>query len=163
MNFKFLQTLAIGVAVLSACTALPAQPPSTVTDAQVISIYNKALNGDARSMRIIGEYYNDGSHGFPKDKTQAINCFEIAANHGDISAIQYAGLAYYYGLGRKQSIPLARKYFTKGVSMGDEFSKNRLKEIEKKYGNGATEGLFVGGTNEGRELLNDIWNTPVNF
>ena len=47
--------------------------------------------------------------------------------------------------------------------MGDEFSKNRLQEIEKQYGNGATEGLFVGGTNEGRELLNEIWNTPVNF
>lgn len=159
MKTKHLALTALALSCLVACTSLPEQPPATVTDPSIIEVYNKALAGDANAMQWIGFFYENGGRGFPKDYTKSANCYQLAANKGSVSGMLGIGRAYEYGKGRKESIKLARKYYEKAAATGDYPAKCILKSFTRKYGAASSaDSLFVGGTNEGRQLFNEINN-----
>lgn len=159
MKTKHLALTALALSCLVACTSLPEQPPATVTEPGIIKVYNKALAGDAVALYQIGGFYSGGTHGFPKDNTKAANCYQIAANKGHIDSMVVIATAYEYGLGRKQSIKLARKYYEKAAAKGASHAQYALKRLNKTYGAASSaDSLFVGGTNEGRQLFNEINN-----
>lgn len=159
MKIKHLAFTALALCCFAACTSLPEQPPATVTDPGIIEVYNKALAGDAKSLYRIGMRYSNGSYGFPKDSTTAANCFQLAANKGHVDSMVLIATAYEYGLGRKQSIKLARKYYEKAAATGASHAQYALKRLNKTYGAATSaDSLFVGGTNEGRQLFNEVNN-----
>lgn len=159
MKTKHLAFTALALCCFAACTSLPQQPPATVTDPGIIEVYNKALTGDAVALHWIGFFYEQGSRGFPKDYTRAANCYQISANRGCVSGMLGIGKAYEYGKGRKENLKLARKYYEKAAATGDYAARCILESFTRKYGAASSiDSLFVGGTNEGRQLFNEINN-----
>ncbi len=62
--------LALLAGLLVSC-GLPSKVPPTVTDPQVIALFNRAKAGHGESLYQIGQMYKYGTNGFPKNRSTA--------------------------------------------------------------------------------------------
>ncbi len=125
--------LACAVGAMVSCSQnLSPEPPTSVTNPSVINTYQKALDGDIKSLKTIGKYYNSGLHGFPQSTRKAINAYQMAANLGDVESQCITGAAYLDGNGRMQSDSSARKYLGMAADSGSSRANNLLLELEKR-------------------------------
>ncbi len=131
-NISFLLLALTAGMMVSCSTTLSEQPPKTVTDPSLIASYQKARQGDIKSLKYIAECYSKGKGGFPVSLRQAINCYETAAKLGDVESQRITGSAYMLGKGRIQSYSDARKYFQMAFVQGDRTAARLIDELEER-------------------------------
>ncbi len=76
---------------------------------------------------------DNGEYGMPTDYDRFFQLSMKAYELGDMPAwgIANIGWAYQYGNGVDKDIEMAKKYYKEAADMGDEFSQNKLAELEK--------------------------------
>lgn len=83
----------------------------------------KAENPDFKGMRLAGLMYQNGT-GVAQDYSKAAECFQAAAEAGDVSGAYFLGVLYESGSGVEQSDAEAKKWYEKAVSTVDDFLSN---------------------------------------
>ncbi|GMH46075.1 hypothetical protein BSKO_14039 [Bryopsis sp. KO-2023] len=74
--------------------------------------------GDVEAQTAIGQFFNYGAYGVPRDHQQALHYFNQAAEAEDAGAMSHLGHMYANGLGVEQNNKTALKWFEKGAGEG---------------------------------------------
>lgn len=121
--------------LVSCSSPLPPTPPPSVTDTEVLQVYQKAIEDDAEALRTIGMYCISGRHGFPENKEMAADALERAARLGDAKAQSLMVLFYTRGIGRRTDYSEARKYLRRLYKDGyiKEWEYNRFDTLLDYY------------------------------
>jgi len=69
------------------------------------------------AQRLVGEFYSSGK-GLPKDDSQALKWWRLAANGGDLESFEIIGSAYLNGSGVKPDIQEAERWYRKAYAAG---------------------------------------------
>ena len=90
-----------------------------------------AATGDADAQWQMGVRYHNGE-GVARDDTQAVQWFQLAAEHGNLAA--QGALGAYYWRGRGVPADLSRAYIWSAIAMaqGDEISKSRIEGLSSQ-------------------------------
>lgn len=76
-----------------------------------------AKEGDAPAQRELGRLYAEGT-GVPKDETEAVRWYRLAAGQGDAEAQFLLGVCYAKGLGSPPDPEEANKWFRRAARQG---------------------------------------------
>lgn len=77
----------------------------------------------------LGEMYQ-GGYGVTKDNYEALKWFRKAADQKDRTAYAWMGYMYEFGHGVTKDLSQAKAWYQKGADVGDDYSKNKLKESQ---------------------------------
>lgn len=128
-----LLSASLALFVVASCSStLSENPPKTVTDPAAVALYQKAKEGDIQSLRSVAYCYEHGSYGFPVNRRKAVDCYENAANLGDMLSQRRTAYAYLNGEGRFESESKARKYYEMAFAQGDNESGRMITKIEER-------------------------------
>jgi len=128
-----LLSASLALLVVASCSStLSENPPKSVTDPAAVALYQKAKDGDIQSLLSVARCYEQGSYGFPVNRRKAVDCYENAANLGDMLSQRRTAYAYLNGNGRFESESKARKYFEMAFAQGDNESGRMIDEIEAR-------------------------------
>jgi len=83
----------------------------------------------------IGRNYLDGTEGYSKDASKALELFHRAAELGFVDSYCEIGNAYHYGRGVEKDEKKAKHYFEQGAIAGDETARHNLAQVEWRADN----------------------------
>lgn len=75
--------------------------------------------GDVDAQTTVGQLFNLGAHGIPRDYSQALYYFQQAAEAGDASAMGHLGHMYANGLSVEKDNKTAIEWFRKAAELND--------------------------------------------
>lgn len=128
-----LLSASLALLVVASCSStLSENPPKSVTDPAAVALYQQAKEGDIKALRSVANCYERGYYGFPVNRRKAVDCYENAANLGDMLSQRRTGYAYLNGEGRFESESSARKYFEMAFAQGDNESGRMIDKIEER-------------------------------
>ncbi len=78
--------LLVSSGLFVACQSLQSSPPPSVTDPQVLEVFNRAKAGDGDALYQMSLMYRKGLNGFPKSQTRARNLLKESVNAKNPSA-----------------------------------------------------------------------------
>lgn len=88
-----------------------------------LSMDEKLANPDFKGPRYAGVLYENGftndAGEFVQDYEKAAACYQIAADHGDVTGNAYIGKCYQEGLGVEQNYELAAQYYVTAIGEGN--------------------------------------------
>jgi hypothetical protein len=116
------QTVAAANTTARVRTEQHAQPTS------LAELRNLADHGDADAQWQMGVRYADGE-GVPKDDSQAMLWFQLAAEQGHVNAQAHLGAYYWAGRGVPEDLSKAYMWSDIALAGGDENSKSRLEGL----------------------------------
>jgi TPR repeat protein len=87
-----------------------------------------AAAGDADAQWQMGVRYHDGD-GVGHDDAQAVQWFQLAAEHGHVAAQGALGAYYWRGRGVPEDLSKAYFWSTIAMAQGDEMSKSRVEGL----------------------------------
>jgi len=104
---------------------LPApQPVDTVR-----GLYNAAEAGNTAAMDRLGQMYERGSGGLPRDATEAFRWYSKAAAAGQASALYHLGTVYEAGIGTVRNLNEATRLYQKAAAAGSREAQARLSQL----------------------------------
>ncbi len=77
----------------------------------------------------LGEMYQNG-YGVTQDNYEALKWFRKAADQKNGTAYAWMGYMYEFGHGVTKDLSQAKAWYQKGADVGDDYSKNKLKESQ---------------------------------
>ncbi|CAI3929988.1 tetratricopeptide repeat protein [Commensalibacter papalotli (ex Botero et al. 2024)] len=138
------------------------------TDPEIIVIFEKAKQGNAKAQASIGTFYDMGI-GLPQDTKKAIYWYEKAANQGIEDAQYTLAILYEFGLGIPENQTKAAFWYTKSALQGNTkaqlvlatmyYEGRGVKEDEKE----AKKWLEIAakkGNSEAKYYLNQMQLSP---
>jgi len=81
-------------------------------------LVSKANSGDTTALGMLGDAFNTGVNGVPKDKKVAMQYYERAANAGEPGALFKVGLEYFDGGYYSTNEKLGEKYLKQSADKG---------------------------------------------
>ena len=91
--------------------------------------------GDANGINNLGFYYNEGLYNLPQNYTKALECWEQAAELGNVTSYYNIGNAYMYGRGVERDGKKAIHYYELAATKGDVNARHNLGWHEYRTGN----------------------------
>ncbi|MBD1230466.1 sel1 repeat family protein [Acinetobacter seifertii] len=139
MKKTLFSTLFAGLLSMQAHADYIAQPQSVASQAArfstmgVSDLQKAAKSGQAGAQFYLGTHYQYGKD--EKDEKQAFAWFKAAADQGLSPAQLNVGRMYADGIGVKKDESMARKYFEKAASNGDNRASYNLAMMEEQKKN----------------------------
>jgi hypothetical protein len=110
--------------------------PAVTSEEEMVQRHMKrAKLGDAEAIYIIGCYYANGSHGFPRDRSKVLEIWKKAGELGHAEALLKIGIAYHLGRGVGKSRTKERQYMELAAIRGDTTARHHLGYIEECVNN----------------------------
>ena len=110
--------------------------PKPYTDEEKVERLKKLVEKNGPSaIYNLGCDYRDGSWGYPKDHTKALELFHQAAELGYVEAYCCIGCAYENGTGVEVDEEKAKHYYELAALKGCMYSRHNLGLVEEKAGN----------------------------
>lgn len=97
-----------------------------------------ATQGDARALRVIGYFYEEGYAGLSSDNLEAMNWYRKAAKGGDAVAMRRIGLLYEFGKGGIKDDKEALSWYRKAALLGEPVAQLYLGRIYE-FGEGVEQ------------------------
>ena len=108
--------------------------PSSVEE--TIELERKRVEaGDAQAMYNIGCDYRDGTNGYPRDYTKALELWYRSGELGHAASYCNIGYSYSNGRGVERDIKKAKHYYELAAMSGDSMARNNLGANEVRAGN----------------------------
>ena len=109
--------------------------PTPYTDEEEMEREKKRIEmNDPIAMTNLGNYYRDGTNGFPQDYDKALEHYHRAGELGDARAYSAIGYAYHFGEGAEHDMKRAMHYYELAAIGGNEVARNNLGTWEKREG-----------------------------
>ena len=102
----------------------PPQPVDTVRD-----LLNAAEAGSPVAMDRIGQMYEHGSGGLPRDATEAFRWYSKAASAGQATALYHLGSLYEAGIAIPRNLNEATRLYQKAAAAGNIDARARLSQL----------------------------------
>jgi len=110
--------------------------PETRSNKEHIERLNKRMEaGDCRAFCHIGYYYYEGTYGFPRDYTKALELWHTAGEHGSATSYFNIATAYYSGIGVIADTKKAVHYTELAAMRGCIGARYKLGFDEENKGN----------------------------
>jgi TPR repeat protein len=90
---------------------------------------------DAHAINHLGDFYYDGSYGFPQDYAKALELWHRAAELGCAKSIANIGRIYYLGRSVEVDTKKALQYWEDAAIRGNANARHMLSYVEQKAGN----------------------------
>ena len=137
--------------------------PFAKSKEEACQIVNKRAEvGDPIAIYNVGNFYTDGSWGFPQDHTKAIELWQKAGDLGYAKA--YGNIGHFYEVGSKEvevDMNKAKYYFELAARGGDIKARHNLGHMEGRAGDSRTlTHLMIavkGGNNESLKLIQSMY------
>jgi serine/threonine protein kinase len=104
---------------------LPAPQPVDI----VRDLHNAAEAGNAAAMDRLGQMYQHGSNGLPRDATEAFRWYSKAAAAGQAAAQYHLGAMYEAGIGTVRNLNEATRLYQKAAAAGNLDAQARLAQL----------------------------------
>ena len=91
--------------------------------------------GDGQAMSILGDFFSEGTRGFPQDYTKALELWHQAIELGCADSIHKIGQLYYRGEGMEKDTKKAKHYWERGAMRGCVGGRHNLGVLEQHGGN----------------------------
>ena len=110
--------------------------PAPTTDEEMLERYEKRieLNDDPVAICSIGNYYADGSHGYPQNITKALELWHRAKEFGSSEASYNIGNGYAFGEGVDVDVEKAIYYWELAAMRGSVLGRHNLGAMEEEAG-----------------------------
>lgn len=89
---------------------------------EVSLMRQRAQAGDSDAMLTLGEWYENGENGLPKDDAQAFSWFMLAADLGDVRAVGDVGVMYCQGRGVATVISRGAARLGEAAALGSDWA-----------------------------------------
>ena len=110
--------------------------PRSTSDSLFIERINKRMDvGDIGAICLVGYYYSNGSNGYTRDHTKALELWHRAGEHGSAASYLNIGTSYYEGVGVEVDKKMAIHYFELAAMMGCTSARHKLGAEEENNGN----------------------------
>jgi serine/threonine protein kinase len=104
---------------------LPAPRPIDI----VRGLHNAAEAGNTAAMDRLGQMYERGSGGLPRDATEAFRWYSKAAAGGQAAALYHLGTVYEAGIGTVRNLNEATRLYQKAAAAGSLDAQARLAQL----------------------------------
>ena len=110
--------------------------PSAMSREENINRLQKRVKvDDAHAINHLGDFYYDGSYGFPQDYAKALELWHRAAELGCAKSIANIGRIYYLGRSVEVDTKKALQYWEDAAIRGNTNARHMLSYVEQKAGN----------------------------
>jgi len=111
--------------------------PTPFTDEEMINRYKKRmeLKDDPIAIYNIGNFYADGSHGYPQNYIKSKELYHRAGELGCAAAYNNLGNAYCNGRGMERDEREGKHYYELSAMSGNVYARHNLGDLEMKAGN----------------------------
>lgn len=92
-------------------------------------LFKAADQGSPDAMHFIGDNYNEGDEGFPKDLKIARKWFETGAQHGSAHCFKHLGEMYLEGIGGDKNVEKGLEYYRKASELNIPAAQSELGKI----------------------------------
>jgi len=139
--------------------------PIAKSEKEACQIVNKRAEvGDPIAIYNVGNFYTDGSWGFPQDHTKAIELWRKAGELGYAKA--YGNIGHFYEVGSKEievDMNKAKYYFELAARGGDIKARHNLGHMEGRKGDRVRALMHLmiavkGGNNESLKRIKDLYS-----
>ena len=110
--------------------------PQSTSDEETIKRMKKRVeSGDAQAMYEVGCFYFNGTNGFTRDYTKALELYHQAGKLGFAKSYTNIGVAYNNGQGVEVDKKMANHYYELAAMGGNEIARHNLGNSEARAGN----------------------------
>ena len=112
------------------------------TDEEIVKRTNKRIKvDDPEAIYNIGCDYRDGTNGYPRDYTKALELWHRSGELGHAASYCNIGYSYSNGRGVERDIKKAKHYYELAAMSGNSMARNNLGANEVRAGNNMERAL----------------------